>query len=314
MRVAVLDDIHDAYRSTPAIQRLRERAEVEIFTGPFGHPSALRGFDAVIANRERTRFTRELLQQLPDLKVIVQTGDHAYHIDFAAAGERGIVVARAPSGASPAAAELTMGLILALLRRIATADAAMKRGEWPAPLGYELAGKTLGIVGLGLRGRQIAALGAAFGMRLLAWSRSLTAERARAAGAERRELDDLLRESDVVTIHVALFPTSRGLIGARELGLMRPSAYLVNTSRGPIVDEAALVAALREGRIAGAGLDVYDEEPLPIEHPLRTLPNTVLTPHLGWPTDAAYARYAESTVQVLLDYLDGKPVAGFEHG
>jgi phosphoglycerate dehydrogenase-like enzyme len=150
-------------------------------------------------------------------------------------------------------------------------------------------------------------------MRLLAWSRSLTDERAGAAGAERRELDDLLRESDVVTIHVALSASSRGLIGARELGLMRPTAYLVNTSRGPIVDEAALVAALRAGRIAGAGLDVYEEEPLPAEHPLRALPNTVLTPHLGWSTDAAYARYAESTVQVLLAYLDGKPVAGFEH-
>jgi phosphoglycerate dehydrogenase-like enzyme len=313
MRVAVLDDVHDAYRTAPAIRRLRERAEVEIFTGPFGDPSALRGFDAVIANRERTRFTRELLEQLPDLKLIVQTGDHAYHIDFAAAGERGIAVARAPSGASPAAAELTMGLILALLRHIASADAAMKRGQWPTPLGHELAGKTLGIVGLGLRGRQVAALGAAFRMRLLAWSRSLTDERAGAAGAERRELDDLLRESDVVTIHVALSASSRGLIGARELGLMRPTAYLVNTSRGPIVDEAALVAALRAGRIAGAGLDVYEEEPLPAEHPLRALPNTVLTPHLGWSTDAAYARYAESTVQVLLAYLDGKPVAGFEH-
>jgi phosphoglycerate dehydrogenase-like enzyme len=150
-------------------------------------------------------------------------------------------------------------------------------------------------------------------MRLLAWSRSLTDERARAAGAEWRDLDDLLRESDVVTIHVRLSAPSRGLIGARELRLMRPTAHLVNTSRGPIVEEAALVAALREGRIAGAALDVYDEEPLPADHPLRTLPNTVLTPHLGWPTDAAYARYAESTVQLLLDFLDGKPVAGFEH-
>ncbi len=314
MRMAVLDDVHDAYRSAPAIQRLRERAEVEIFNGPFGDPSALRGFDALIANRERTRFTRELLEQLPELKIIVQTGDHAYHIDFAAARECGIAVARAPSGASPAAAELTIGLILALLRQIASADAAMKRGEWPTPLGVELAGKTLGIVGLGLRGRQVAALGAAFGMRLLAWSRSLTDERARATGAERRDLDDLLRESDVVTIHVALSASSRGLIGARELALMRPTAYLINTSRGPIVDEAALVAALREGRLAGVGLDVYDQEPLPAEHPLRTLPNTVLTPHLGWPTDAAYARYAESTVRVLLDYLDGKPVAGFDQG
>ena len=313
MRVAVLDDIHDAYRSTPAIQRLRERAEVEIFAGPFGDPSALRGFDAVIANRERTRFTRELLEGLPNLKVIVQTGDHAYHIDFTAARDHGIVVARAPSGASPAAAELTMGLILALLCRIASADAAMKRGEWPTPLGYELVGKTLGIVGFGLRGKQIATLGSAFRMRLLAWSRSLTDERARAVGAERRELDDLLRESDVVTIHVALSASSRGLIGARELELMGPTAYLVNTSRGPIVDEAALVAALREDRIAGAGLDVYGEEPLPADHPLRTLPNAVLTPHLGWPTDAAYARYAESTVEVLLQYLDGKPVAGFGH-
>lgn len=313
MRVAVLDDIHHAYDSLPAIQRLRERADVRIFTEPFGSPEALRRFDALIANRERTRFTRELLEQLPDLRVIAQTGAHAYHLDFEAARERGIVVGRASGGPSSGAAEITLGLILALMRHISSSDAAMKRGEWPTPLGRELHGKTLGIVGLGNVGGLVAKLGQAFGMRLFAWSPSLTAERAQASGAELRELDDLLRESDVVTVHVSLSPASRGLIDARRLGLMKPSAYLINTSRGPIVDEGALIGALRSGRLAGAGLDVFDEEPLPAGHPLAALANVALTPHLGWPTDNAYGRFAEAAVNVLLDFMDGKPVQGFEH-
>jgi phosphoglycerate dehydrogenase-like enzyme len=313
MRVAVLDDIHQAYDSLPAIQRLREQAEVRIFTEPFGRPEVLRGLDALIANRERTRFTRELLEQLPDLRIIAQTGGHAYHVDFEAARERGIVVARASAGPSTGAAELTLGLMLALTRHVSSSDAAMKRGEWPTPLGRELHGRTLGIVGLGNVGGLVAKLAQPFGMRLLAWSPSLTPERAQARGAELRELDLLLQESDVVSIHVSLSPASRGLIDGRRLGLIKPSAYLINTSRGPIVEEAALVEALKSGRLAGAGLDVFDEEPLPAGHPLTALPNVVLTPHLGWPTDIAYGRFAEAAVKALLDYLDGKPVQGFEH-
>jgi phosphoglycerate dehydrogenase-like enzyme len=311
MRIAVLDDIHDAWRHTAGIKRLRERAEVVIFTKPFGSPDALRGFDALIANRERTKFTRELLTGLPDVRIIAQTGNHAAHLDFAAAAERGIVIAQASGGYSIGAAELTIALAQAVMRRIPYCDAALRRGEWPTPLTPILHGKTLGLVGLGRVGRHVAGLGHAFGMRVLAWSPHLTDSAAAAVGVERRELDDLLGASDVVSIHVSLAPTSRGLIDARRLGLMKPSAYLVNTARGPIVAEAALVAALREGKIAGAGLDVFDQEPLPAEHPLTKLDNVVLAPHIGWPTDDGYERFAASACDVLLAYLDGRDFPRF---
>jgi phosphoglycerate dehydrogenase-like enzyme len=311
MRVAVLDDIHHVYDRTPAIRRLRERAEVRIFTTPFGDPSSLRGFDAFIANRERTRFTLELLEELPDVRIITQTGNHAHHIDLAAARERGIVVAKASAGYSVGAAELAIGLAIAVMRGIAANDAALRRGEWPAPSTPVLHGKTLGIIGLGRIGQHVAKIGIAFGMRVLAWSPRLTDEAAAAAGAKRRELDDLLSEADVVSIHASLTAESRGLLDARRIGLMKPTAFLVNTARGPIVDEAALVAALTKKRIAGAALDVFDREPLPAGHPLTTLSNVVLTPHIGWPTDEGYEQFAEAACDVLLAYLNGADVPRF---
>ncbi len=312
MRVAILDDLHDAWGSTVGVRRLRERATVEVFTAPFGSAEALRGFDALIANRERTRFTRELLEQLGDVRVIVQTGNHAAHIDFAAAAERGIIVAQASGGHSIGAAELTIGLALAVMRQIPRQDAAVRRGDWDTPTTPVLEGKTLGVVGLGRVGRHVARLGTAFGMRVLAWSPRLTDAAAAAAGAERRDLDALLAEGDVITIHASLTPTSRGLLDARRIGLMRPSAYLINTARGPIVEEGALLAALAARRIAGAGLDVFDIEPLPAGHPFRDLDNVVLTPHLGWPTDDAYRRFAGAACEVLLAYLEGRSVPRFE--
>ena len=311
MRVAILDDIHRAYEATEGVRRLREQAEVRIFTEPFGEAAALRGFDALIANRERTRFTRLLLEQLPDVRVIAQTGSHAYHIDFAAAAERGIVIAKASSGFSTGAAELTIGLAISLMRQIPAADAAIKRGQWITPMTQVLHNKTLGVIGLGHIGRHVAKIAKAFEMRVLAWSPRLTAEAAMASGAKRRELDDLLRESDVVSIHLTLAPESRGLLNASRLALMKPTAYLINTARGPIVDESALIAALSEGRIAGAGLDVFDIEPLPAGHPLTKLPNVVLTPHLGWPTDEAYERFSDAAADVLLNFMQGKDVPGF---
>jgi phosphoglycerate dehydrogenase-like enzyme len=311
MRVAILDDIHEAYEGSAGVRRLRERAEVRVFTAAFGDPAALRGYDAIVANRERTRFTRALLEQLTDLRIIAQTGNHAYHIDFAAAAERGIIVGKASGGFSYGAAELALGLAIAVMRRIPSADSAMKRGEWPRPMTSVLHAKTLGIVGLGNIGKHVAKVATAFGMRVVAWSPRLTVEAARAVGAELLELDELLREADVVSIHLTLAPESRGLIDARRLGLMKRTAYLVNTARGPIVDEAALVAALRERRIAGAGLDVFDVEPLPSGHELAKLPNVVFTPHLGWPTDEAYANFANAAADVLLAYLDGRDVPHF---
>ena len=312
MQIAILDDIHEAYEGTAGVRRLRERADVRVFTAPFGEPSALGGYDTLIANRERTRFDRQLFQQLPNLRVLVQTGNHAYHIDFDAAAERGIVVLKASGGFSAGAAELAIGLAIALMRQIPAAAGAVKRGEWKTPLTRVLHGKTIGIIGLGRIGRHVAKIAAAFDMRVLAWGPRLTDAVAISAGAERRELDDLLRTSDVVTIHATLSADSRGLLDARRLALMKPTAYLINTARGPIVNESALVAALSDGTIAGAGLDVFDQEPLPSGHPLTKLPNVILTPHLGWPTDEGYANFAESAAEVLLAYLDGRDAPRFD--
>lgn len=313
MRVAILDDIHHAYHDAPGIQRLRRHAEVHIFTAPFGDPSALRGFDALIANRERTRFTRALLEQLPDVRVIAQTGTHAHHIDFDAARDCGIVVARASAGSSIGAAELAVGLSIAVMRQIPAGDAALRRGEWTVPSTPVLHGKTLGLVGFGGVGRHVAAIARGFGMRILAWSPRLTPTVAAEGGAEHTGLDDLLRESDVVSVHASLTPQSRGLLDARRIALMKPTAYLINTSRGPLVDEDALVSALQARRIAGAGLDVFDREPLPPGHPLTQLPNVVLTPHIGWPTDDGYHRFAEAACDVLLAFLQGREVPSFDH-
>jgi phosphoglycerate dehydrogenase-like enzyme len=311
MRVLILDDVHRAYETAPGIQRLRAEADVRILTAPFGDPSALRGFDALIANRERTRFTRELLERLPDVRIIAQTGNHAHHIDLAAARDRGIIVARASAGYSIGAAELAVGLAIAVMRRVPRSDSAIRRGEWETPSTPVLHGKTLGLVGLGGVGRHVAMLGRAFGMRVLAWSPRLTVETAAASAAEYRPLDDLMAGSDVVSIHAALNAESRGLLDARRLRLMKPTAFLINTARGPVVDEAAMVASLREGRIAGAGLDVFDREPLPPGHPLTTLSNVVLTPHLGWPTDDGYGKFAEAACDVLLAWSRGEDVPTF---
>lgn len=311
MRVAVLDDIHQAYEQTAGLRRLRQRADVRIFTAPFGDPTALRGFDAFIANRERTRFTRALFEQLPDLRIIAQTGNHAYHIDLAAAEERGIVVAKASGGFCTGAGELAIGLAIALMREVPAANAAVKSGDWPTPLGRELHGKTLGVVGLGHVGKHVAKIANAFGMRVLSWSRRQADGSAASVGAEPCELDELLRISDIVSVHATLAPQTRGLLDARRLALMKATAYLINTARGAIVDEAALVTALANRRIAGAALDVFEREPLPPGHPLTTLPNVILTPHLGWPTDKMYEQFAQAATDALFAYWDGRDVPRF---
>lgn len=314
MRVAILDDVHNAYEATDGVRRLRDCAEVQIFTQPFGAPSALRGFDAVIANRERTRFSRELLQKLPDLRIIAQTGNHAYHIDLVAAEEYRIIIAKAAGGFCRSAGELAIGLMIAVMRQIPFADREVKNGRWPVPMTHVLRGKTLGIVGLGHVGCHVAKIAAAFEMKVLAWGRRLTPETAAQAGAKRCELDDLLRSSDVVSIHATLSDETRGLIDGKRLALMKPTAFLINTARGPIVDEAALCTALASRQIAGAGLDVFDTEPLPARHPLTKLSNVVLTPHLGWPTDEMYSQFADAAADILLAYDDGKGVPRFLAG
>ena len=301
MRVAILDDIHDAYEGTPGVRRLRARADVAIF---HQKPAleALTGFDAFVANRERTRFTRGLLEALPRLRIIAQTGNHAYHIDLAAAAERNVIVARATGGFSYGAAELALALAMSLMRQIPAADSAMKRGEWRTPMTRVLHGKTLGIVGLGHVGRHVAQVARALEMNVVSWSR----------GGTPAQLDALLAGSDVVSIHATLSAQTRGLIDARRIALMKPTAYLINTARAAIVDTGALVRALSERRIAGAGLDVFDEEPLPSGHALARLDNVVLTPHVGWPTDEAYERFADAAADILLAWADGRDVPRFE--
>ena len=308
MKVTVLDDYQRAFESTAAIQRLRGDAEVQILTERLPSDAALaealRGSQAIIPIRERTKFTAALLRALPDLEYISQTGNHVYHVDMDAATRQGIVVSLAPGGNSTT--ELAFGLMLALMRRIPQSDRAMRRGEWPLVLGYVLKGKTLGVLGLGKIGTEVAVIGRAFGMKVIAWGPTLTAERAEKSDATFMPLEDVLKSADVVSVHLKLSEESKNLLNDARLRLMKKSAYLVNTARGAIVDEIALVRILKENAIAGAALDVFVEEPLAQNHPLLELENVVLTPHLGWPTDSGFEGFAENAVTNILDYANGK--------
>jgi phosphoglycerate dehydrogenase-like enzyme len=245
-----------------------------------------------------------LLKALPNLEYISQTGNHVYHVDMDTATEQGIVVSLAPGGNSTT--ELAFGLMLAIMRRLPQSDRAMRRGEWPLVLGYVLKGKTLGILGLGKIGTEVAAIGRAFGMKVIAWGPTLTAERAAKSEVTFMPLDEVLKTVDVVSVHLALSDQSKNLLNEARLRLMKKSAYLVNTARGAIIDETALVKVLKENAIAGAALDVFVEEPLPKNHPLLELDNVVLAPHLGWPTDSGFEGFAENAVTNILDYMDGK--------
>jgi len=310
-RVAILDDYQRVALRMADWKSLPADTEVVVFEDHLSDPGAvakrLADFDAVVAMRERTAFPRTLLERLPRLRLLITTGMRNASIDVRAATDRGIVVC-GTGGLPYPTAELTWGLILALFRRIPAEDRATRDGRWQTTLGLGLNGKTLGVLGLGTLGSRVAKVGKAFEMDVVAWSQNLTAARAAEAGAALVGHDELLSRSDVVTIHLVLGDRTRGLIGARELGLMKPSAHLVNTSRGPIVDEAALVAALREGKIAGAGLDVFDEEPLPADHPFRRLPNTVITPHLGYVTEETYRIFYRNALEDVQAYLAGAPV------
>jgi phosphoglycerate dehydrogenase-like enzyme len=310
-RIAVLDDYQDAARRMADWSRLPAGAELAVFRDHVADLEAvaarLASFDVVVAMRERTPFPRALLERLPRLRLLVTTGMRNAAIDLQAAADRGVLVC-GTGGLPYPTAELAWGLVLALARRIPREDRATREGRWQETVGLGLNGKTLGVLGLGTLGSRVARFGRAFEMDVLAWSQNLTAERAAEIGAVRVDRDELLARSDVVTIHLVLSERTRGLIGARELGLMKRTAYLVNTSRGPIVDEAALVRALRDGTIAGAGLDVYDEEPLPPDHALRGLPNTVITPHLGYVTEETYRIFYGQALEDILAYLRGEPV------
>ena len=310
-RVAVLDDYQDVAMSIVDWSILPPDAEVTAFRDHLSETDAvaerLKDFDIVVAMRERTPFPRTLMEALPKLKLVATAGRRNASIDMAAAAELGITVCGTGGLAYPTA-ELTWGLILALLRHIPEEDRATRDGSWQVTMGTGVQGKTLGVIGLGNLGSQVATIGNAFGMELLAWSQNLTSERAEQFGATLISKDELLARSDIVTIHLVLSDRTKNLIGARELRLMRPTAYLVNTSRGPIVDENALVDALRSRAIAGAGLDVFDQEPLPLDHPLRSMPNTVITPHLGYVTEETYKVFLGEAVEDVRAFLEGNPV------
>ena len=318
MRVVVPDDFNAVYEAAPAIARLRDRAtrpgvEVVVHTAPWGSleelVGRLRGAEVIIANRERTPLHAGVLAQLPDLRLIAQTGLRGQHLDLAAAAARGILVGgTAGEAAGTSTAELAIALMLAALRRLPYGDAELRAGRWSQVVGREARGRTLGVIGLGRIGGQVAQVARALGMAILAWSPTLIPERAAAQGATARPLDDLLREADVATVHLRLTPESRGLLSRAKLELLRPDALLVNTARAAILDEAALVELLRAGRLWGAALDVFAEEPLPPGHPLLGLPNVVLSPHVGWVAEETYAEYIGGAVETVLAYLDGRPL------
>jgi D-3-phosphoglycerate dehydrogenase len=269
---------------------------------------ALRDAEIVCLMRERTPLPKAVIDALPKLKLIITTGGRNASIDVAAAAARGIVVC-GTRGAGHPTAELALGLILDLARNISFENAQMKAGvPWQTTIGVDLQGKTLGLLGLGKLGQKMAQFGRALEMNIIAWSQNLTAERATEHGATLVSKDDLFARSDFLSIHLILSGRTRGLVGAADLARMKPSAFLVNTSRGPIVDEDALIAALRDKKIAGAGIDVYGVEPLPVDHPYRKLPNAVLTPHLGYVTEAGYQVFYRDIVEDIRAYLDGKPV------
>jgi phosphoglycerate dehydrogenase-like enzyme len=305
--VAVLDDYQGValeFAEWPGL-------DVQVFTDHLAEDDAvvdrLAPFDVVVAMRERTPFTRARLEQLPNLRLLVTTGMRNASIDLDAAREHGVTVCGTGS-LGPPTAELAWALILALTRHVPAEDRAMREGGWQHTIGPELAGRRLGIVGLGRLGARMAAIARAFEMEPVAWSQNLTAERAAEAGAALVSKEELFSTADVVTVHLVLSDRTRGLVGAPELALMRSTAYLVNTSRGPIVDEAALLDALHGGGIAGAALDVYDIEPLPADHPLRSAPNTVLTPHIGYVTTGTYELFYRDAVEDITRWLAGDPV------
>ena len=317
MRVAVLDDYQQVARQFADWNSLPGDTEVTVFHDHVGDRDELvkrlEPFGIIAAMRERTPFGRDLLEALPNLKLLVTTGMRNKSIDMDAARELGITVCGTGSGGQAGkswapTAELTWGLIFALARDIPHADNTIRDGGWQETLGTELAGRTLGVVGLGRLGTQVATVGKVFGMDVLAWSQNLTEQQASEVGVRAVTKRELFASSDVVTIHLQLSDRTRGLVGAEELGLMSRSAYLINTSRGPIVDEAALQDALWEGRIAGAGLDVFEREPLPPGDPWRSVPRTVLTPHIGYVTRGTYETFFTETVEDIDGFLAGSPI------
>ena len=312
VRAAILDDYQNVALKFADWSPVAKDLDIKVFDKPFASEAeaikALQGFAVVVGMRERTPFSRKVIEALPDLKLLITTGAKNNSFDIKAAAERGITVCGTGSVGNPTTG-ITFGLMLELTRRIGFENARMKAGEsWQVTIGRDLEGQTLGIVGLGKLGQRVAGVAKAFGMKVVAWSQNLNAEKAKEAGVDYVSKEDLFGKADIVSIHIVLSDRSRGLVGAKELGLMKKTGYLVNTSRGPIVDEKALLAALSAKSIAGAGLDVFDVEPLPLNHPFRKMDNVVITPHLGYVSEQNYRTYFLGVVEDIRAWLDGKPV------
>ncbi len=309
LRIAILDDYQSVARGMADWSRIGPDVEIVSFDYHLSEdeaPVELLSFDVLCIMRERMAVSRRLIEALPRLKLIAVTGSHTQVIDVEAAQERGIPVTLTAPRASNSAAELTWALVLALARKITQEDRNMREGRWQSTVGFRLEGRTLGLIGLGTLGARVARYGQAFDMNVVAWSSNLDPQRARDLGVEPVSKDQLLRQSDVVSIHLKLGPRSRGLIGASEFQLMKPSAILVNTSRAAIVDQSALAQALRDKMIAGAALDVFYPEPLPSDHPVRHLPNTILTPHIGFVTEESYRDFFAGIVESICDWRQAR--------
>lgn len=310
-RVALLDDYQDVALQMADWKSLPADTDVHVFRDHLDNDDALvarlQEFDIIMAMRERTPFTRSRLERLPNLKLLITAGMRNAAIDLQAASDCGVMVC-GTEGLPYPTAELTWALILGIMRQIPREDHATRNGHWQVSLGLGLQGKTLGMLGLGRLGSQVATVGNAFNMQVIAWSQNLTAERAQGYGATLVSKDELLAQSDILTVHLVLGDRSRGLIGASDLAKMKSTAYLVNTSRGPIVDEAALLHALEQGTIAGAALDVFDTEPLPLDHPFRRLDNVVVSPHIGYVTAETYRVFYGDTVENIQAFVAGKPI------
>lgn len=312
LRAAILDDYQGVALKFADWSPLAGKVEITVFEKPFRDQAEvieqLQGFQIVVGMRERTPFPRAVIEALPDLKLLITTGARNNSFDLAAAAERGVTVCGTGTFGNPTVG-IVFGLILELTRRIGFENARMKAGEpWQITIGRDLEGLTLGIVGLGKLGSRVAAVGKAFGMKVIAWSPNLTPDKAKEGGAEHVSREDLFAEADIVSIHLVLGDRSRGLITGDDIGRMKKTAYLINTARAPIVNQAALLKALDEKRIAGAGLDVFEIEPLPVDHPYRKLDNVVLTPHLGYVSEQTYRKFYPDIVDNIRAFLDGKPV------
>jgi len=310
--VSVLDDFEKLADSAPAYERLKQRAEVTIWSKRLDTPDkieqALRDSHCLLLMRERTPLSDKEFALLPKLKLISQTGRTSKHLDMESATRRGIAVAGTPSDNGLTTKELTVGLILALMRKIPLVDRRMREESWPPIPGLTLEGKTIGVLGFGRIGKEVARIIKMFNTRVVAYSRTLTQEAAAPWGAECVSFDTLLRESDLITVHVPLSANTRGLLGENEIAAMKPGALLVNTSRGPLISEPALIRALQTGHLGGAALDVYDIEPLPMESPLRRLDNTILLPHRGYATVEILQQRYSHAMENILAFMDGKPL------